>query len=129
MLLFLMATPPDLLAPLGEKALVLLFVRSDCPISNGYALEIRRLNAKHSSKGIPFRLIYPEPGLTAAAMEKHLQEYSYQISARRDYLDIGNAKLEASRHNLEQALDAVGVGKSLRLRQAKAVGCVIETVQ
>ncbi len=83
-LLFLMANPSDLLPPHGEKALVLLFIRTDCPISNRYAPDLQQLYEQYSSKGIDFRLIYPEPGLTEAAMEKHRQEYGYSISGLLD---------------------------------------------
>jgi len=83
-LLLLLAIPDDLFSPNGEKALVLLFIRSDCPISNRYAPEIRRLFEKYSAQGIKFRLIYSEPGLTAAGMEKHRQEYGYTIPALLD---------------------------------------------
>jgi hypothetical protein len=84
LLLLLSIMQADLLSPHGEKALVLLFVRSDCPISNRYAPEIRRLYEKYSSKAIEFRLIYPEPGFTAAAMAKHREEYGYTIPAMLD---------------------------------------------
>jgi thiol-disulfide isomerase/thioredoxin len=84
LLLFLLATPTDLLSPHGEKAVVLLFVRSDCPVSNRYAPEIERLYEKYSSQGVDFRLIYPEAGLTAEAMEKHRKEYGYTIPAVLD---------------------------------------------
>jgi AhpC/TSA family len=84
-LLFTLATTPDdLSSPHGEKALVLLFVRSDCPISNRYAPEIQRLYELYSRQGIDFRLVYAEPGLTTAAMEKHRKEYGYTIPALLD---------------------------------------------
>lgn len=67
-----------------EKALVLLFVRSDCPISNRYAPELQRLYNVYSPKGIGFRLVYTEQGLTPAAMEKHRQEYGYSIPGMLD---------------------------------------------
>src|SRR5262245_50952697 len=66
-----MAAQGDLFSPHGEMAIVLLFVRSDCPISNRYAPEIQRLYQRYSSRGFEFRLVYPEPGLTRSAMEKH----------------------------------------------------------
>jgi hypothetical protein len=83
-LLLLLAIQDDLFSANGEKALVLLFIRSDCPISNRYAPEIRRLFEKYSSQGIKFRLIYSEPGLTEAGMEKHRQDYGYAIPAQLD---------------------------------------------
>jgi len=83
-LLFLVATQTDLLSSHGGKAVVLLFVRSDCPVSNRYAPELQRLYERYSSRGVDFRLVYPEPGLTPAAMEKHRKEYGYTIPALLD---------------------------------------------
>jgi hypothetical protein len=83
-LLFLMATPGDLFSPHGEKAVVLLFVRSDCPISNRYVPELQRLYQYYSSRGVEFRLVYPELGLAASAMEKHRKEYGLTIPALLD---------------------------------------------
>ena len=68
----------------GETALVLLFVRSDCPISNRYAPELQRFYQEYSPRGVEFRLIYPEPGITPAAMEKHRREYGYTIPGALD---------------------------------------------
>ena len=83
-LLFLVATQTDLLSSHGEKAVVLLFVRSDCPVSNRYAPELQRLFQRYSPQGIDFRLVYPEPGFTADAMERHRKEYGYTIPALLD---------------------------------------------
>ena len=84
MLLLLMAGHFDLLSPHGEKAVLLLFVRSDCPISNRYAPELQRLYQRYSSLGVEFRLLYPEPGLTPSEMEKHRKEYGLSIPALLD---------------------------------------------
>ncbi len=94
MLLFLLAGRPDLFSPHGEKAVVLLFIRSDCPVSNRYAPDLQRLYERYSSRGVDFRLVYPEPGLTAAAMEKHSQEYGYTIPA---LLDSGHEYVNRAR--------------------------------
>ena len=50
--------------------LVLLFIRTDCPIANRYAPELERLHALYAPKGIEFRLIYAEPNLTPAQIEQ-----------------------------------------------------------
>lgn len=68
----------------GNKAQVLLFIRSDCPISNRYATELERLYKRYSPSGIDFLLVYPEAGLTAAAMKQHGEEYGYSIPAVLD---------------------------------------------
>jgi hypothetical protein len=67
-----------------KGAVVLVFVRSDCPISNRYAPELQRLYQQYSPQGIDFRLVYPEPGMTSAAMEAHLREFGYTIPAVLD---------------------------------------------
>ena len=161
MLLFTLVTPSDDLFSLPrEKALVLLFVRRDCPISNRYAPEIQRLYEQYSRHGIDFRLVYAETGLTTAAMEMHRKEYGYTIPALVDtdqkyvtrararvtpeaaffvhgrliylgriddrYVDIGKARPDATRHDLEEVLAATVAGKSIRRRETKAVGCAIE---
>ena len=84
MLSLLLVSDLDPLSPHGEKAVVLLFIRSDCPISNRYAPELQRLYKEYSSKGVEFHLIYPESGLTASAMEVHRKEYGYTIPALLD---------------------------------------------
>jgi hypothetical protein len=67
-----------------DKAQVLLFIRSDCPISNRYAPELERLYNRYSASGIDFLLVYPEAGLTPAAMKQHGHDYGYSIPAVLD---------------------------------------------
>jgi len=79
-LLFLMLSAQiDLFSAHGEKAVVLLFVRSDCPISNRYAPELQRIYKKYSRQAVEFHLVYPEPGLTSDMMQKHRKEFGYTI--------------------------------------------------
>lgn len=58
-------------------AQVLLFVATDCPISNGYAPEIQRICAANASRGIGCSLIYEDANVTPDAVRKHLDEYRY----------------------------------------------------
>ena len=45
------------------------------------------------------------------------------------YVDIGKARPEATRHDLEEVLVAVVAEKSIRRRETKAVGCTIEDLK
>lgn len=63
---------------------VMIFVRTDCPISNSYAPEVKRLHEAYKGKGIDFQLIYSEPGLTEAGMRKHISDYGYLMPSERD---------------------------------------------
>jgi thiol-disulfide isomerase/thioredoxin len=83
-LLLFLAVQTGILSPHGEKAVVLLFIRSDCPISNRYAPELEKLYKRYSASGIEFLLVYPESGLTLAAMKQHRREYGYSIPAVLD---------------------------------------------
>ena len=42
--------------------LVLIFIRTDCPIANRYAPELQNLFERYGSRGFDFKLIYAEPG-------------------------------------------------------------------
>jgi len=66
------------------KATVFLFTRIDCPISNRYAPQVRRLYAEFASRGVDFWLVYAEPDESAEVIRKHLDEYDYPCSALRD---------------------------------------------
>jgi len=63
---------------------VLIFVSTECPISNRYAPEIRRLHDEFAMRGIRFRLVYPNPLDSDAAIARHLEEYGYPPIAQRD---------------------------------------------
>ena len=93
--LWLALAASDVLTPHGEKAVVLLFVRADCPISNRYAPEIQRLQKAYAPRGIEFHLVYPERGLPAAAIEQHRRDYGYTIPAIADGNRFYTARAQA----------------------------------
>src|SRR5262249_31101320 len=64
-------------APGGTRALVFLFTSTDCPISNRYAPELRRLADLFASQGVVFRLVYPNPADDANAIRTHMAAFSY----------------------------------------------------
>jgi redoxin len=71
-------------APAGTKALAFIFVSVECPISNRYAPEVRRLHDKYAAQGIEFSLVYPNPMELVPAIRRHLKDYSYPMRALRD---------------------------------------------
>jgi hypothetical protein len=78
----------------GGKATVLLFVGTDCPISNRYAPEIRRLFDRYSPLGVAFWLVYVSPPSDAEAVRRHVRDYQLPGIA---LLDPQPALLEAAR--------------------------------
>jgi thiol-disulfide isomerase/thioredoxin len=79
----LAGNPVDPLKSAGGKVVVLVFVRTDCPVSNRYAPLIQKLSAEHAGKAA-FWLVYPSKSESAEAIRKHEQEYGYKIPALRD---------------------------------------------
>jgi hypothetical protein len=73
--------------PLDRKdveATVFVFVRTDCPVSNRYAPEVRRLRESFERRGIAFWLVFVDPGESSEAIRAHLREYEYGVEALRD---------------------------------------------
>jgi len=78
LVLSLSGAPIDALqAPAGTKAIVFLFTSTDCPISNRYAPEVRRIAEAFAAKGVAFRLVYPNPSEDAKAIREHMAAYAY----------------------------------------------------
>lgn len=66
------------------KAIVFIFVRTDCPISNRYAPEIQRLLMKYQARGIDFWLVYPDPETEPAEIVEHVKEFQLSLRVLRD---------------------------------------------
>src|SRR5271165_6574019 len=79
--------PVDPLRTDPGKPVVLIFVRSDCPISNRYSPAIQRVSAQYAGKAA-FWLVYPDKAESAAAIEQHLRQYGYKLPALRDPQDL-----------------------------------------
>jgi thiol-disulfide isomerase/thioredoxin len=58
-----------------RKGVVLLFLGTECPVSNGYAPELSRLAAAFGRKGVLFLGIHADPDVTGEAARKHAAEY------------------------------------------------------
>ncbi len=59
----------------GQKAVVLIFLGTDCPVSNFYAPEHARLAKVFAEKGVVFYGIHADPDVTAAAAARHAADY------------------------------------------------------
>jgi len=75
----------DPLAPAaGTKATVILFVSTDCPISNRYAPDVRKLHDAYAKDGVAFWLVYPNPADAVSDIRDHLASFKYPGTALRD---------------------------------------------
>src|SRR5260221_5935927 len=70
--------------PLGRGQTVVVLPRPDCPISNRYAPELRRLGERFAGRGVAFRLVYADPTETPAAIREHMRAFGLGGDALRD---------------------------------------------
>jgi len=63
----------------GKRAVVLLFVTTDCPLSNGYVPEFNRLAAAYAGKGIVFYAVQGDATIAADEVRLHVKEFGYRF--------------------------------------------------
>jgi hypothetical protein len=79
----LSGTVVDPLKATPGKVVVLIFVRTDCPVSNRYSPTIQRLSAQHAGKAM-FWLVYPDKTESAEKIRQHERDFGYRLPALRD---------------------------------------------
>ena len=81
--LYLDGTPADPFLAASGKPVVLIFVRTDCPISNRYAPLIQRISSEYGAK-VALWLVYPSRTSSAEKIREHEHDYGYKLPALRD---------------------------------------------
>jgi thiol-disulfide isomerase/thioredoxin len=80
----LQGKPVDLAQTAPGQVKVLIFVRTDCPVSSRYAPALQRLASKYSQKA-KLWLVYADRSESSTGIERYLHDYNYkEISAIRD---------------------------------------------
>jgi hypothetical protein len=72
----------ELAAAGGRQATVFIFLRTDCPISNRYAPEIKRLEKEFPQ--VTFWLVFVDPDEPPEAIRRYLNAYGYHLKVLRD---------------------------------------------
>jgi cytochrome oxidase Cu insertion factor (SCO1/SenC/PrrC family) len=76
--------PLDLRKSSEGRVHVAVFTRTDCPVSNQFAPEVRGLFEKLHPQGVDFYLIYVDPNEKPDAIREHLRQYEYPCAGLRD---------------------------------------------
>jgi thiol-disulfide isomerase/thioredoxin len=153
----------ELFGKAASKPVVLVFVRTDCPISNRYAPEIQRLYRAYRER-FEFYLVYPDRQESREAIQKHVQEYNYTVLVLRDpdhaltklahatvtpeaaifsargqllyhgrvdnrYISLSKAMNRATEADMENALQAILAGRSVKVSVTRAIGCSLADAQ
>jgi hypothetical protein len=84
------------LAADSGKVVVLVFVRSDCPVSSRYAPAIQQISKQYADRA-KFWLVFPDRSESQQAIRKYLEEYGYRLPALRDpehaLVKLGHAQI------------------------------------
>lgn len=80
------------------KVVVLVFLRTDCPISNRYTPTIQDLSARYSGQAA-FWLVYPDRKAAPAGIRHYLQDYALRVRPRDVVVNnaLGGVLLAAGR--------------------------------
>ena len=67
-----------------SEVTVIVFLDTECPISNGFIPEINRIFENYKDKGIYFLVAYPDPGLKTEAAINHGKRYGIKVRSAID---------------------------------------------
>src|SRR5580658_1033690 len=66
------------------RAVVLYFVTTDCPLSNGYAPEMNRIERAYAPRGVLFFAVQGDTTIPDAEVRRHARDYGYPFPALLD---------------------------------------------
>ena len=142
----------------NSKAIVLIFVSTQCPVSNAYNERMAKLYSAYKDKNVKFIGINSNKAETADEIKNHAAEKNLQFAILKDENNIVADKFEASStpeafvlngnleivyhgriddnrkaedvqiSDLSVALDEILAGKTVSNPKTKAFGCSIKRV-
>ncbi|MCO6472143.1 MAG: thioredoxin family protein [Melioribacteraceae bacterium] len=141
-----------------SKAIVLLFVATQCPVSNAYNSRMAALHEKYSEKEIAFIGINSNKQEDAEEVKNHAEENGLNFPILKDpnniiadkfkaqvtpeifvlspefeilyhgRIDDSQRETEITSKDLEKALEAILDGEEIPVKTTKAFGCTIKRV-
>jgi peroxiredoxin len=138
------------------NAVVLMFISTQCPVSNAYNERMKDLCAEYTPKGVTFAAINSNKGNSPEEIERHARQHGFSFPVLRDAGNIvadrygaqvtpeiflidhrgivryhgridDNPRIERVRsQDLRLALDALLAGKEIAVPETRAIGCGIE---
>lgn len=142
----------------NSKAIVLMFIATKCPVSNGYNTRMEQLYEDYKSKGIAFLGINSNKEEGVDEIKSHAKEKNLNFTILKDNNNLIADKLGASvtpeiyvlnnkfevlyhgriddsrresdvkTNDLRKALDKILSGKNVSVASTKAFGCSIKRV-
>jgi peroxiredoxin len=143
----------------SSKAIVLMFIATQCPVSNAYNTRMAELQKDYASKGVAFVGINSNKQESVDEIKNHAKENSFAFPILKDWNNVIADKLQASvtpeifvlnssfevlyhgriddsqresnvtSKDLRLALDSILAGKAVPKTETKAFGCTIKRVK
>lgn len=140
----------------GKNGIALIFISTQCPVSNGYNERMRKLAADYAARGVNVVGINANKTETSEAIKRYAGANNFSFPILRDagnkiadllgarvtpevfFLDAGNRLLYHGRidnsqkgdainsNDLRDAIDAALQGKAVAKTEAPAFGCSIK---
>jgi peroxiredoxin len=63
----------------GKRAIVLFFVTTDCPLSNGYVPEMNRIAHDYAARNVAFYGVQGDATVAAPDVRRHAKEFGYSF--------------------------------------------------
>src|SRR5947209_4398202 len=60
-----------------QKAVILFFITTDCPVGNSYVPEMNRLRDTYAPRGIAFYAVQADPTVAGDAVARYARDYHY----------------------------------------------------
>jgi thiol-disulfide isomerase/thioredoxin len=147
------------ISPSKSAATVLIFVSTQCPISNSYNERMNALYKEYSAKGIQFAFVNANVNESPSEIEEHAKSNHFAFKIYKDagnvladkfganvtpetfvfdksgvlryhgYIDDATNPARVQVHGLRQAIDAVVSGRPVEMKEARAFGCTIKRVR
>lgn len=80
----------------ATKAKVFVFMRTDCPVTNRYAPELRRIATEFARDHVEFWLVYSDASERPTTIRKHIADYGFPGTPVRDIKHVLAARAEAT---------------------------------
>lgn len=143
----------------SNKAVVVMFIATKCPYSNGYNERMQKLHTDYKDKGVAVLAINSNNTEPVAEMIEHAKKNGFTFTLMKDEsntvadqygaeftpetflldanlvvryhgrIDNSHKVAEANTQELRDAIDAVIAGKEVPKKETKAFGCSIKRVK
>ena len=141
------------------KAVVLMFIATQCPVSNGYNSRMVSLYNDYKDKNVVFIGINSNKQESVEEVKQHAKDHGFEFTILKDdkniiadkfgasvtpeifvlnpsleilyhgRIDDSRREANVSSHDLRNALDEILAGKPVSVSTTKAFGCTIKKVE